>query len=150
MKRIIFLTLLSLMGTLALGQNYSLSAGVRLGVPSGISAKYFVTETESLEGIASFHSKGFLLTGLYVFHRPIRQVPDLSWFIGGGAHAGVWDNVDKASTFYLGVDFDLGLEYKIPSVPFTAGIDWKPSINIVGDDFWWPGGGALSFRYIIR
>jgi hypothetical protein len=137
-------------------QSYSTAVGARLGYFNGITVKHFVSGSNAIEGIASFRWRGFVLTGLYEWQKPIKGARNLDYFLGLGGHIGFWDNryyywrnnnrADGNFTV-IGVDFIAGLEYTFTEVPFNIGLDWKPAFNLIGDNHWWGDGVALSIRY---
>lgn len=137
-------------------QNYTTALGARLGAFNGVTIKHFVSESNALEGIASFRWGGFAITGLYEWQNPIRNAEGLDYFLGLGGHIGVWDNDnyyrfdpdrDAGNFTIVGIDFIAGLEYTFAEAPFVIGLDWKPAFNLVGDSRWWGDGAALSVRY---
>ena len=135
-------------------QRYHTGLGVRLGSFSGITAKHFISNQNALEGLLSFRWDGLVITGLYEWQNPVKNVEGLDWVIGGGAHIGFWNSdayywtkTGGGSYTIVGLDFILGLEYTFTQAPFTLGLDWKPAINVVGDNHWWGDGAALSIRY---
>ena len=150
MRKKLFVAVLFLLLTgYAFGQNYQNSAGIRLGAFPGISLKHFLQEGHAIEGALSTRWEGVLIAGMYEIHQPLADVPDLYWYIGGGAHIGMWNArwEDDVAGPVLGASFILGLEYVFPTVPFTISLDWNPAVNIIGPDPIWFDNGALSFRY---
>jgi hypothetical protein len=153
MKRAFFLSLIiSMVFTISIhAQNYKTGVGGRLGFFSGITAKHFIKPTNAIEGIVSFRWEGFIITGLYEWQKPIKEVNGLDWYIGGGAHVGFWDGNryywSSETSGVFGLDFILGLEYTFTEAPFSIGLDWKPAFNLIGDNHWWGDGVGLSVRY---
>ncbi|HLO91382.1 MAG: hypothetical protein ACM3ME_07545 [Chloroflexota bacterium] len=141
-------------------QHYRTGIGARLGYFNGITLKHFVSESNALEGIASFRWNGFIITGLYEWQKPIQGAKGLDYELGLGAHIGAWgdrsdpywhkdDPFDDNSFTVVGVDFIAGLEYTFPEVPFNIALDWKPAFNF-GGNRWWGDGLALSIRYTFK
>lgn len=139
--------------------SYKLGAGVRLAPDIGLSIKYFMDKNHAVEGLfegtAKYH--GYGLIGLYEIHAEAFHKSGLNWFYGGGAHLNYYekrnfltkDNKRLNKTLAVGVDGILGLEYYIQEIPFTIGIDVKPSLDFTpGIDFY-PGGG-FTIRYVIQ
>lgn len=158
-KLFIFAIMLGLFSLGAQAQNYQTGLGARLGYFNGITLKHFVSNSNAIEGIASFRWQGFALTGLYEWQKPISGANGLDYFLGLGGHIGVWDNdhyywhnADRENGNFaiVGVDFIIGLEYTFAEVPFNIGLDWKPALNLIGDDHWWGDGAALSIRYTFK
>lgn len=153
MKKISVIFLLLFISAISsYAQRYNQAAGLRLGAFSGLSYKVSIGADNFAEGLLSFQQGGIILTGLYGFQQPIGGTDQLDWYFGGGAHIGTWSNNGyhyggKGGGSVVGVDFLLGLEFIFPDVPLCLALDWKPAINIVGDDPSWLFGVALTARY---
>ena len=139
----------------AYSHTYKTGIGLRAGNIPGLSIKTFVNDHAALEGILHFRSHGFAVTGLYEVHKTAFETSRLSWFYGVGAHIGSYqggyykdrdDHYYKDSFISAGIDGILGLEYHFVEIPFTAGLDIKPFLDVVspGIGYW---DGALTLRY---
>lgn len=154
MKKITLLILMGCLSSIGLAQDYNTGIGLRGGYFNGLTVKHFVGEKAAFEGILSSRWRGFQVTGLYEIHNQAFNTSRLNWYYGFGAHLGFWDgNRTKwgdANTNYtvVGIDGILGMEYNFVEVPFNIGLDWKPSMNLIGYSGFWGDGGALSIRYI--
>ncbi|MBN1187725.1 MAG: hypothetical protein JXB49_35955 [Bacteroidales bacterium] len=134
--RIWLLTVFFCLSLSITAQDYQWGVGVRLGPSAGITAKYSLSSYTYIDGILHFRWHGASITGLYEIHAPAFDVNDLFWYYGGGAHAGYWEEThnhpfyhDFESHALIGVDGIIGLEYYIRDIPFTIGLDYKPSLN---------------------
>lgn len=168
MKYILTALFLSLLFSSYGQQLYEKSAGIRLGYTSGLTFKNFVTENESVEFILSGRNEGMQFTAIYQFHQPMEFSFNDKFYIhyGVGGHIGYekFDNLAKVLTtevgdefafeeksfFAMGVDANLGLEYRALEVPATIGFDIKPIFNFIGmrhtqGHFW---DAAISFKYV--
>ena len=148
---------------------YTTGIGIRFGgFESGLTVKHFLKSNAAIEGILSsgWYYRGTRITGLYEIQKPIPGAAGLSWFYGGGGHIGIyneryWYNGDCKDGQYkyngrwyncdgsratVGIDGIIGLEYFFGEIPFTIGLDIKPSIDLVG---WGSrfGDSAFSIRY---
>lgn len=160
MKRLILILLIAGVGILTSpAQHYQSAIGLRGGLAQGITLKHFIDSETALEGIGSFRWDGFLITGLYEIHAPAFDVDRLYWYYGGGGHIGFWEGYDDAISWMdpdndnqtiIGIDGIVGLEYDIESIPIVISADWKPAINIAGDNSFWADGSAISVRYTIN
>lgn len=134
---------------------YNTGIGIRFGGwESGLTVKHFLPSGAALEGILSsgWHYSGTRLTGLYEIQKSISGASGLYWFYGFGGHVGLynerywysgdckdgkyeykgmWYNCDGTRAT-VGIDGIIGLEYFFGEIPFTIGIDIKPSIDLVG------------------
>lgn len=160
MKKIV--ALLSLLALLtvsrtqaqSLGSDYRTAIGVKFW-PGALTIKHFIKDDAALEGLFNFWDHGFRFTGLYEFHGDINSAPGLKWYVGPGAHFGVynsgyWRNDhyydDGAASF--GVDGVLGLEYKINSAPIALSLDVQPYLELLHHPYFnaW-GGLGIKFTF---
>lgn len=153
---LVFILLITLLATRAFSQSMGSSYKTALGVkfyPGAISLKHFTSSNTALEGLGYFWNYGFRFTGLYEIHGDINGAPGLKWYIGPGAHVGVWNNRYKDryddDGAYFGIDGVLGLDYKFRGAPINMSIDWQPSFSFGTDgrngfDGAW---GGLGIRY---
>jgi hypothetical protein len=169
MKRIFFaFAFLFVCVSYAFSQDYKTGIGLRGGWTSGLTVKTFLKESKALEFILSngWRYRGWQITGLYEVHKPAfakDDVEGLFWLYGAGLHFGggySWSHWHGGVNGYwhehhysaFGIDGILGIEYKIPDIPFTVGADIKPFLDFVTDrdnpygfGFW---DGALSIRFV--
>ena len=152
---ILYFTLFLLVGVGVLSaQPYKSSVGIRLGQGTSITGKMFFAQEHALEAIVGVNSRGAGITGLYEKHAPAFGVPRLHWFFGVGGHVGYWNDqasetlvFDEESTVVAGIDGIVGLEYTIEAIPVSFSLDYKPLLNVAGNqDFIWAGG--LSARLV--
>jgi len=133
------------------GSSYKQAVGVKL--PLGFSATYkkFISSTNNIEAEATYWNKGFRAALLYEFNfYSFPSVPNLSWFVGPGAHVGFWKSQYQKtynSKADLGIDGIIGLDYKFDNLPINVSLDWQPSITLLGDAAFIPAYGGLGVRY---
>ena len=155
-KFILFVFSLFMVGMIAAqsgsGSKYQSALGVKI-YPAAISYKHFLKDTKAIEGLGYLSSDGFRLTGLYELHFPMETAEGLQWYVGAGAHVGAWSSEWKDKhpgeneSVAIGVDGVLGLDYKIKSVPLNLSLDWQPSFNFIGYNYFEGGWGGLAIRY---
>ncbi len=130
-----------------MAQDYSWGIGLRGAYYPAISVKHNLGQSNSIDLIASFRNGGVQATALYEWNtQVINQHFHLYYGVGGSL--GFWNDKDgNDPAFRAGVDGILGLEFRIPNVPITLSIDYKPYVNFIGygNDF---ANGALSIRYV--
>lgn len=168
-RSLLLLILISLVSQYAvLAQPYSTGVGLRLGGQTrGVSVKKFVGGTTALEGIASIGRKSFMITGLFEKHTPFPSVDGFSWFFGGGAHVGFYNegyyyfySRTRSSKFDdewtgwdnetgVGLDFILGLEYKFQNAPVDIAVDLKPFVDFIRSEYFGYWDGALTIRFTL-
>ena len=156
MKRItITLILLAIAFSFSYGQaNYERGIGVSVGYFSGISYKHFTDSSTAFEGILSTRWSGVQLTALYAKHHIAFDEPSFNLFYGGGAHVGFWDTSkiprieDNKNRIIAGINGLLGLQHKFSDAPLVVSLDWKPSLNLIGDISFWGDEAAITVRYV--
>lgn len=156
MTRAIIIALVILTSTFSKAQDYIHAAGYRAGLSNGLQYQVFTNEVKAYELLLSFRYEGVQLTALSKSYTPasIGDSERFFWYYGFGAHIGyhntshcfdchINDSLQtsprtptprdhKNNMFALGVDFVGGLEYRLMTLPFTLGIDWKPYIGFFG------------------
>lgn len=150
MKRMcITLTALFLISGMAFGQksssSYHNAIGLRGGYTSGLTFKHNFGSAQSAEFILGLWRNGFSVTGMYEINAGT-GVSGLRWYYGGGGHIAIGNYYtdgpyyrdgrrdywyyDRRDHLGIGVDGILGLEYKIPPIPFAISLDLKPFIEV--------------------
>lgn len=122
--------------------NYSTGIGIRGGgYENGLTIKHFTNSSTALEGIIGFRPGVFVITGLYEKHAVAFSEPSVNWYYGAGGHIGSI-NGDRyykryGNDYYyanngvlLGADGILGLEWKIPEIPFALSGDLHPRLEL--------------------
>lgn len=147
-------------------QGANRAVGIRGGVSSGFEYRVFSEEQSSYKVLLSTRKDGLQLTGLKEFHQPnvFDAGPEVSFIYGVGAHVGFesW-YVDryhpyapydfwaaKRTGVIAGLDALAALEYTIPSLPLTVGIEAKPYFNLFGEHFFdiQPFDFAFTLKYV--
>ena len=139
----------------ATGSDYQTAIGIKF-YPGALTFKHFMRDDRAVEVLAYFYNYGYRVTGLYEIHGDINGLDGLKWYLGPGAHIGVWNDqwasrfTDRQSGIAIGVDGVIGLDYKIPGVPINLSVDWQPSFNIIRYASFEPGWGGLGIRYTLK
>ena len=153
MRKVLFAVLLFSFTLSANAQNnstgsstYRTALGVKVWDGAGISFKHFLAGRNALELIGYFWNQGTRITGLYEIHGPISGATGLQWYIGPGAHIGLY-NTNHGDGAIIGIDGVLGLDYKFRGAPINISLDWQPSFEF-GDRRGFVGSwGGLGIRY---
>jgi hypothetical protein len=127
-------------------QDYKVAIGIRFSTPAptlnnSVSVKYFLDESNALEGLLSFGSR-FGIGGLYEKHLLIGGTPGFNWFYGGGGYLGF-----ENGTTWLGPTGVIGLDYKFSNAPLNLSVDWKPELDILPDINFVPDAFAITARF---
>lgn len=135
---------------------YTTAIGLRGGDLGGLTIKHFTSEERAIEAIVGIGFRDprlFSLTVLLERHTPAFNVSGMRWYYGGGGHVALVGSRSgyirrpwfgeryyyEGGAFGLGIDGIVGLEYKIPPIPFAISIDIKPYIEVFS-----PGGVIWS------
>lgn len=130
---------------------YQKALGVKF--PGGLSLTYkqFISETHNLEAQFTAWHQGMRVAGLYEFNfYSFKDVPELAWFVGGGAHLGFWKSEyqkDYNSKIDVGADGIIGLDYTFKKLPLNLSVDWEPAVTLVGNAGFTPVFGGIAVRY---
>lgn len=153
MKKILLFSAIALLTVSANAQNnsnqsssYKNAIGVKVFDGGGLTFKHFFLGNNAGELIGYFWKQGVRITGLYEIHGDITGANGLKWYIGPGAHVGIY-NTKYGDGAFFGIDGVLGLDYKFNKAPINLSIDWQPSFEF-GDNRGFVGNwGGLGIRY---
>lgn len=127
-------------------QDYKVALGLRFStadptISDAVSVKYFLDETNAIEGLVSFGTR-FGLGGLYERHQLIGNTPAFTWFWGVGGYVG-WQGTQT----FFGPTGAIGLDYKFANAPVNLSLDWKPELDVIPNINFVPDAFGLSIRY---
>ena len=132
MKKLLFLFFFFATITTAMAQNrttnsneYKTAIGVKLWAGGGLSLKTFINERDALEFIGYFDRFGTRITGLYEIHGNLSSDASLKWYVGPGAHVGLYKGITA-----VGIDGVVGIDYKFSNLPLNLALDWQPSFEL--------------------
>lgn len=132
----------------SMGSSYKTALGVKFWDGAGVSLKSFVRPDHALEVIGYFYRRGTRITGLYEIHGKIADAPGLRWYIGPGAHVGIYDyDGYRGDRYVAGVDGVLGLDYKVKRAPLNFSLDWQPSYEFSRGRGFTGSWGGFAIRY---
>ena len=118
--------------------DYKYALGLRAGGPSAITFKIKNMNSNSIELMAGFWVDFISLTALFEKNVPAFDVEGMNWYFGGGGHISFFTQEVNDDRWYyrqgegyaLGIDGIVGLEYKIPPIPFAVSLDLKPFVEV--------------------
>ena len=123
-----------------------------------------------------YKARGGRLTILGEKHMSLADVKGLQFYYGAGFHAGAYQGryyfaderyyyngrngdvyflkgnkygyyYDEATYLAIGADLILGLEYKLPDLPFVVGVDYKPFFEVFHGYTGFYNDAAVSLRF---
>jgi len=135
--------------------SYRTAIGLRGGDLGGFTIKHFKSSDRAIEAIIGMGFRDprlFSLTVLAERHTQAFDISGMRWYYGGGGHLALVGSRSgyirrpwfkeryyyESGAFGLGIDGVVGLEYKIPPIPFAISLDIKPYIEVfsAGGVFW--------------
>ncbi len=151
MKKILLLAAIFTVSILSVNaqSTYKTAVGLGLDFGSGFtfvgpSAKYFLVDNSAVQAELMFESGVTALTGMYQYHGYIDSVEGLNWFAGGG-----FSVLFGSGESGLALRPDVGLDYKIDTVPLVLSFDWRPFIGL-NNLYSKVGTFGLGVRYVIN
>lgn len=138
---------------------YKSAIGLRFGYPLSVTYKTMISETNALEFTAG--TRGFSgyrwvsATAAYQIHQDFSAgiEGNWRWYYGAGAGAFIY-SFDSSfpegdnSSFSLGLQGYLGLEYNLHNAPVNFTADWVPTFFLGGFGSGFGAGyGSLGVRY---
>lgn len=151
---------LFLFSTVVSAQDYKAAVGLRLGSPTSASIKYFLDDSNAIEGYVGFRGYSWggrwtSINGAYLRHQELSDlVEGLTWYGGGGASVLFWnyDNFREFSSTSIGLQAYVGVDYAFKDLPISITVDWVPSFFIGSAYFTGFGAdyGSLGIRYIFK
>jgi hypothetical protein len=148
----IFSILFIFLVTKTQAQDYRNAAGLRFGKTDGLNYKRFLTENGAIEVLLGFggYDKGMQIYTTYQWHYqiPAEFTDNLYVYYGVGGHVGyinpylerqyyandstiVTEN-EKKTSYAIGIDGILGVEYRIYTIPMTVSMELKPYVEYYG------------------
>jgi hypothetical protein len=148
-NKLALIALLMAMALSANAQHMKHAIGARGGVSSGLTYQYFFQQDRDIKMLLSFRDNGVQLTALAERYEPLPMRFGNNFFLyyGMGAHLGItrdkqlfWryhkDNLDDSSfptsRAIVGADGIIGVEYRLYSLPFAFGLEYKPFFDLFG------------------
>ena len=156
---------------------YNTGIGLRGGgYSSGLTVKHFLSGKNgvAIEGLLTteYKARGVRLTVLGEKHHGVADVKGLQFYYGAGFHAGSYQGryyfaderyyytgrkgdgylvrdyrFDEETYVAFGADLILGLEYKLPDLPFVVGVDYKPFFDVFNGYTGFYNDAAVSLRF---
>lgn len=151
MKKSLILSLTLLLCVVASkvsAQDYNYAIGVSLGGNIGLNGKAKLSYNNAIEAGLDYtlHKDAINLYAVWQYHAGLAD--GLFAYIGGGFNIGGSKyKTENGSKFNLGLDPNVGLEYKFAQSPIALGVDYRPSINIIGSALWTNASFKLRYTF---
>lgn len=115
----------------------------------GIQYKTALTTTSALQLQASFRNHWVSFGGDWQYEKAIPNADGLAWYAGVGAQVGIWSYDGNSETFF-GIRPQVGLEYKIPTIPIAMHLDYKPYLGLNNDTGFDGGGFTFGVKFVLK
>jgi hypothetical protein len=141
MKRLLTILGLLLICAAANAQELGIRFGDVVGNDVALDAVFSTGKFSRIHADVSFGT-GVGLEALWDFvYRPLSE-ESLYWYAGAGASMLIDD------PFFLGVNGEIGLEYRFNGVPVSLSLDWRPVFYLIEDTDFRADGFGLNVRYV--
>jgi hypothetical protein len=153
MKNLLYLSVVLLLTTTCFSQKnrgtYDWGVGVKYR-PAAVSIKKYTSQGDAMEMLLSKYDEGYRATLLLELSPNVDPKKTIRYVLGPGLHVGYREKKYVARNDHnpvLGVDFILGVEWKLPKIPFSIQVDYQPSFDIVGYNNAYKDWGGATIRY---
>ena len=119
------------------------------GANVGIQYKTALNGPQAVQFQAGFSDKWVSLGADWQYEKSIRGAEGLAWYAGVGAQVGFWSGDGDGNTL-IGLRPQIGLEYKIPTIPFGLHLDYKPYLGLNHDTGFHGDGFTFGIKYVLR
>jgi hypothetical protein len=115
----------------------------------GVQFKTALQGPQALQLQAAFNNRWVSLGADWQYERPINGAEGLHWYAGVGAQVGFWSGDGDGHTL-IGLRPQVGLEYKIPTIPIALHLDYKPYLGLNHDTGFHGDGFTFGVKYVLR
>ncbi len=115
----------------------------------GVQYKTALKGPQMAQFQVSFGDNWVNLGADWQYERPINGAEGLAWYAGIGAQLGFFSH-GGSSTTYLGLRPQVGLEYKIPTMPIGLHLDYKPNLGLTHNTGFNGDGFTFGVKYILK
>ncbi|MCI0920070.1 hypothetical protein [Sphingobacterium rhinopitheci] len=115
----------------------------------GIQYKTALKGPQALQIQAAFRNNWVSVGADWQYEKAINGAEGLAWYAGIGAQLGFW-NYDGHSETYIGLRPQIGLEYKIPTIPIAMHLDYKPLLGVNHNTGFQGDGFTFGVKYILK
>lgn len=115
----------------------------------GVQYKTALTNTSALQLQAAFRNHWVSFGGDWQYEKAIPNADGLAWYAGVGAQVGLF-SWDGDSDTYFGIRPQVGLEYRIPTIPIAMHLDYKPYLGLNNDSGFDGGGFTFGVKFVLK
>lgn len=120
------------------------------GANVGIQYKTALTGTSAAQFQAAFGDNWISLGGDWQYEKAIQGAEGLSWYAGVGAQLGFLTSKHIDDKVFIGVRPQVGLEFKIPTLPLGLHLDYKPYLGLNNGSGFNGDGFTFGVKYILK
>ncbi|MFI3268375.1 MAG: hypothetical protein R3Y51_06635 [Rikenellaceae bacterium] len=129
----------------AQAQDYNYAVGLSLGGNVGVNVKAKLSQSSAVEAGLDYTMAHEAVNLYAVWQYHLELVTGLYGYVGAGLNVGGSGCDHDKSNFNFGLDPNLGIEYKFARAPIALGLDYRPSINLIGCSLY--SNSSLKIRY---
>ncbi|WP_379020985.1 hypothetical protein [Parapedobacter deserti] len=152
MKKVIFISFfcaLIVCGVSHRADAQSYRTGVGLFIDAGDGRtfvgphiKHFFSPNNAGQAMILFAGRTTIIGAEYSYNQGVAGAPGLSWYVGVGPQVAI-----RREDSYFIIRPAGGMEFKIPSAPLAASLDWRPMWALGEYSEFIPGRFGVAFKF---
>ncbi|NGM62117.1 hypothetical protein G5B30_09345 [Sphingobacterium sp. SGG-5] len=115
----------------------------------GIQYKTAIAPTQAAQFQVAFRDHWVSFGADWQYEKAISGAEGLAWYAGVGAQVGIASYNDDSMTFF-GLRPQIGLEYKIPTIPIGLHLDYKPYLGLNNDSGFHGDGFTFGVKFVLK
>ncbi len=115
----------------------------------GIQYKTAIAPTQAAQFQVAFRDHWISFGADWQYEKAINGAEGLAWYAGVGAQVGIASYNSNSTTFF-GLRPQVGLEYKIPTIPIGLHLDYKPYLGLNHDTGFSGDGFTFGVKFILK
>ena len=120
------------------------------GANVGIQFKTALQGPQALQLQAAFGDDWISLGADWQYERPFSGADGLHWYAGVGAQVGFITHDHVNDKTFIGLRPQVGLEYKIPTIPIAMHLDYKPYLGLNNNSGFNGDGFTFGIKYVLK
>jgi hypothetical protein len=131
----------------ARSQDYKTGIGVRISpFFNCVTVKHFFAEKTAVEGLLNIVPAHVVVVAMAEFSNDFADQQGLKWYYGLGGSI----RFPRQGNIVVAADGILGLEYTFPGAPINLSLDWKPAVEFINGNEFYPSGFGFAVRFVFK
>lgn len=144
---LLFFLISSFFSLNANAQDYKTGLGVRISpFFNCLTVKHFFGEKPAVEGLLNIVPSQAVVVVMAEFSNNFADQPGLKWYYGLGGSI----RFPHQGNIVVAADGIIGLEYTFSGAPINLSLDWKPAVEFINGDAFYPAGFGFAVRFVFK